>query len=633
MNAKRITALVLAGLMLVGTMGYIFSMIASAATVGGGIGRNITLTGYRVLGTSGTANVLKEIKKDTSFNLELTLKGSSTDGQKLLDDLVASSANSSKKAAEVSQTTYFQAENGSAAEMKVSTSSSDTYILTITQLKYHNDSGKTVELTLNTNPTVDFDFDISECTKDSSGGSSSSTPDDPDDPTPTPTPSGDLELTCFVERVTNSTGKSVYFDIEKGINKDSSIRTGYKATLRVRVKDPGGTVEDIKGAAAELDLSSFTNGTIAIDGIEAIKEGGVRYYINFTDVSYSGSGNTLSAVVKNDTTGYYAEIVSSVAECIPYKPKDDNDDDDDDDYSDLAVATPYVIINSYGYGGREITAGETFTLSLTLYNTSANVDVQNMMVTVSMPDDLMLTSSSNTFYIANLATEESVTKSIQVTAKPAAKAQSHNIGVSMKYQYIDHHTNARRDNTTEETIAIPVVQVDRFQVTGIDAQAEINVGEEGLITVNFVNKGRSDVYNISAEISGNIQNPGQQQNLGNLTSGTTGTVDFYPIPLESGPVNGQVTITYEDTNMVEKTVTIDYSCTAISYEDMMGGGGMFDPGMDVIDPGMMGEGEGDGTEKSPAPWVIGGVAVAAVAAFIIKKKIDKKRSEAADADL
>ena len=30
---------------------------------------------------------------------------------------------------------------------------------------------------------------------------------------------------------------------------------------------------------------------------------------------------------------------------------------------------------------------------------------------------------------------------------------------------------------------------------------------------------------------------------------------------------------------------------------------------------------------------IGGVAVAAVAAFIIKKKIDKKRSEAADADL
>ena len=609
MNTKRITALVLAGLMLMGTMGYIFSMIASAAT--SYPTPDVPNATYTI--DKNSSGDLKQVQRGNEIELTMTLKG---DDSFLNQDLTATVIKG-----------CFEQKNGDNYQPVYSKEDKE---IKFTGLIYVDDSKKELEfkLSVKDGKTVTIKQEISECTKDSSGGSSSSEPENPDEPTPTPTPSGDLELTCFVERVTNSTGKSVYFDIEEGINKDSSIRTGYKATLRVRVKDPGGTVEDIKDATAKLDLSSFTNGTVTIDGVEAIKEGGVRYYINFTDVSYSGSGNTLSAVVKNDATGYYAEIVSSVTECIPYKPKDDNDDDDDD-YSNLAVATPYVIINSYGYGGKEITAGETFILSLTLYNTSANVDVQNMMVTVSMPEDLMLTSSSNTFYIANLPTQESVTKSIQVTAKPAAAAQSHNIGVSMKYQYIDHHTNARRDNTTEETIAIPVVQVDRFQVTGIDTQAEMTVGEEGLITVNFVNKGRSEVYNISAEISGNIQNPGQQQNLGNLASGVTGTVDFYPIPTESGPVTGQVTITYEDTNMVEKTVTIDYSANATSYEDMMGGG-MMDPGIGVMNPEEMPQEE----SKSPAPWVIGGlVAAGLVVAIVVKKKIDKKRSESADADL
>ena len=608
--------------MLMGTMGYIFSMIASAATVNIDITHGIKIVEYRVLGTSGTDNVLQEIKEGDAFNLELTLEGTTEEGKGLLKAIGGSG-----DAAQLRQSTYFQADNGSKATMKAHASAADTYVLTITQLKYVNDAGKKIELTLKTTPPIDFSFEIAECTKDSSGGSSSSEPEDPDEPS---TPSGTLTARYEILKVKDGNGKTK-FDASNPDNRaDSSIRHGYTAVIRGKVIDPNGTAEQILAASAKPDISNFSGGSVKIitdDPNYPVKDigGGVQYYLEFSTGKYSGTGKTLAAVVEGEN--YYAEVTASVAECVEYR--DTNTDNDDDDYSNLAVATPYVIINSYGYGGKEITAGETFILSLTLYNTSANVDVQNMMVTVSMPEDLMLTSSSNTFYIANLPTQESVTKSIQVTAKPAAAAQSHNIGVSMKYQYIDHHTNARRDNTTEETIAIPVVQVDRFQVTGIDTQAEMTVGEEGLITVNFVNKGRSEVYNISAEISGNIQNPGQQQNLGNLASGVTGTVDFYPIPTESGPVTGQVTITYEDTNMVEKTVTIDYSANATSYEDMMGGG-MMDPGIGVMNPEEMPQEE----SKSPAPWVIGGlVAAGLVVAIVVKKKIDKKRSESADADL
>ena len=623
MNTKRITAFVLAGLMLMGTVGYIFSMIASAATVNIDITHGIKIAEYRVLGTSGTSNVLREIKKDDTFTLELTLEGTTAEGQGLLKAI-----GSSGDAAQLRQTTYFQAENGSKATMKAHASAENTYILTITQLKYIKDDGKKIELTLKTSPAIDFSFEISECTKDSSGGSSSDSgnTEEPDD---TPS-SGALTARYEVVKVKDTNGKTKFDATNPDNRADSSIRHGYTAVIRAKVIDPNGTAAQIAAATAKTDISNFSGGSVKIitdDPNYPVKDvgGGVQYYLEFSTGKYSGTGRTLAAVVEGEN--YYAEVTASIGECVEYR--DTTSSNDDNDYSDLAVATPYVIISNYSYGGKEVTAGETITLSLTLYNTSANVDVQNMMVTVSMPEDLMLTASSNTFYVANLATQESVTKSIQVTAKPAAAAQSHNIGVSMKYQYIDHHTNARRDNTTEETIAIPVVQVDRFQVTGIETQQEVSVGEEGLVTVNFVNKGRSEVYNISAEISGNIQNPGQQQNLGNLASGATGSVDFYPIPTEGGPVTGQVTITYEDTNMVEKTITIDYSANAISFDDMMGGG-MPDMGVDVMDPGMVPEEE----SKSPAPWVIGGIVVAgAVAAFVIKKKMDKKRSEAADADL
>ena len=201
----------------------------------------------------------------------------------------------------------------------------------------------------------------------------------------------------------------------------------------------------------------------------------------------------------------------------------------------------------------------------------------------------------------------------------------------MKYQYIDDHTVSRRDNSTQETISIPVVQVDRFEVTGVEISPEIYLGEESDVTVNYVNKGRSEVYNLSVAISGDIQNPGQQQNLGNLASGATGSADFYIMPNAEGICAGQITITYEDTNMVEKSVTMDWSANVVDpMAGMDPGMGMY-PGMGGMDdPSLMPEEE----EKPVWPFVAGGVAAAAaVIGLLVWRRIRKKRSELEDADL
>ena len=453
-------------------------------------------------------------------------------------------------------------------------------------------------------------------------------------------------MTYTIERIyRSSNGENVTYIPGDSSKNDPSIHRGYYVDAMVRFSIPGVTKADIIANSTPnvqilVDRGGFrfqsaTDSAIKIERVEETSSG-VICHVSLKALYYTGTGSTLAFTVQskdnNENAAYiYEQFTAEVSSCIPYTPRED-DGDDTPDYGSMQMATPYVIVSNYNYGGI-VTAGDTFTLSLTFYNTSRNIDVSNMMITVTMPEALMLTSSSNTFYVDQLDSEATVTETMQVTAKANAAPQSHNIDVSMKYQYVDDHLVSRRDNTTQETISIPIIQVDRFQVTGVEVSQEIYLNEESYLTVNFVNKGRSDVYNLSAEITGDIQNPGQQQNLGNLTSGSTGTADFYITPNAEGVCSGEVKITYEDTNMEEKTATILWSTTVTDPMAGMDMGMGIGPGMDV--PGMMDDPSlMDEEKKSPTPVIIGGVvAAAAVAGLLIRRRILKKRSEEADANL
>lgn len=449
-------------------------------------------------------------------------------------------------------------------------------------------------------------------------------------------------------------GSTVYFDRTDTAKSNSSINKGYSADLTIYVTDATASEDDIwkdngqggkeSQIQVNLDRGSFTfaatGSSSTIKSVTAMNGGGVKYTIKLTGLVYSGQGNTLGmTILSNESSGrsYLLKDDVTISQSVEYTPsvsiRDDKDDDDDDDV--IAVATPYVIVSSYSYGGGQIVAGDTFNLTLQLYNTSSRVDVENMLVTIGMPEEMMLTSSSNTFYVSSLDSEETISKTVKVTAKPTAAPESHNVTIDMQYQYIDYRTNVRNNVTTKETLAIPVIQVDRFEVTGTELDDEFAVGRESLVTVNYVNKGRSQVYNISAKILGNIQNDGETQNLGNLASGSTGSTDFYVNPLEGGSLNCEIVITYEDTNMTEKTITVPITAEVIDYSAIyedpnigMDPGGMGDYNIST-DPGMTTE---NNTVKMAV--IVGVVLVVVIAAaVVIRRRIKKKRSEALDADL
>ena len=388
--------------------------------------------------------------------------------------------------------------------------------------------------------------------------------------------------------------------------------TGYSKN-NFSVTTPGDS-SFLAGSGAGAEIEKWTVGSTD-KGME----------IQLTGVYYvGGSDNTLKLII---TQGNYNAIVTCKidnATIIPTKPDDEKPD------TETTAAQPYVIISSYSYGKGDLVAGETRNITMTFRNTSKTMAVENMMVTMTLPDAMMLTSSSNSFYIESLAAEGTITKTVNVTVKPTAAAQSHSMTVDFTYDYLDN--GVRRNAKTTETISMPVLQVDRFTVTGIDLPQQIFIGEENNLSVNFVNKSRTDIYNLSAKLNcEGLSNNGEEQYLGNLASGTTSSADFYITGNEKCELVGEVIITYEDTNMNQRTVSVPFTTQVTSYEDVWGPQGPVGP-QNPDDPGM------DPGMEQPAGfpwfWVIGGVVVVAAGVFVyLKLRKNKKESVEEDEDI
>lgn len=412
----------------------------------------------------------------------------------------------------------------------------------------------------------------------------------------------------------------------------TEIAKGYYVDLTLYVNDTD-YVTFINGDTAKNELfsvttpgdSSFLAGnTTPSANAEIAAWEGKGYTVKLTGVYYvGGNDNTLKLIV---TQGNYNAILSCKIDNATIVPEKENDKKPDEE---TTAAQPYVIISSYSYGKGDLVAGETRNITMTFRNTSKTMAVENMMVTMTLPDAMMLTSSSNSFYIESLAAEGTITKTVNVTVKPTAAAQSHSMAVDFTYDYLDN--GVRRNAKTTETISMPVLQVDRFTVTGIDLPQQIFIGEENNLSVNFVNKSRTDIYNLSAKLNcEGLSNNGEEQYLGNLASGTTSSADFYITGNEKCELVGEVIITYEDTNMNQRTVSVPFTTQVTSYEDVWGPSNpSVDPGMDPgTDPGM------EEPAGFPWFWVIGGVAVVAAGVFVyLKLRKNKKESVDEDEDI
>lgn len=324
-------------------------------------------------------------------------------------------------------------------------------------------------------------------------------------------------------------------------------------TLEVVYADMGlQTVDasDIKSADMQTYITNaggFLLGSSTKGRVVAVSTTGdyPRFRATFPNVTFSGSGNSIEFQV------YYIlddvdEAVSGSATATIYAARTDEDTSEEDK---IGMASPNIIISNYTYGQDTIEAGAEFNLDFSIKNTSQEIPLENIVITLIPSKDLAVASSSNTIYVADLDKGASQSFSVALRAKSNAEVGSHSVDIKFSYEYIDEVKKERKIVADKmESIAIPVSQIDRFSVDPITESPFGQVGQETYITVTFINKGKSTTYNISGTVKCDESITAPSQHFGNLEAGKSDSMDFYFTGSQPGQFNGEIIISYEDEN-------------------------------------------------------------------------------------
>ena len=468
------------------------------------------------------------------------------------------------------------------------------YTVTFTGLTYTGDSGKQLAFTIyyegngggyqdgNTVP-------VRECV-----------PYTEPKPEPEPTP----ETIPEPRAVFNSDGTS------------TSIAAGETKTITVYIQNAGTTamrdpILTLKSSGSLLIMGSQD---YMLDDIRAGRDTAVTVTVKAPDKIESQMQTidaTLSFYYDNGTqlTGGSASGSVNVLSTVTKDTKDEET---------IASPTPIVILSKYNYGGSSVAAGSSTNLSFSFTNTSKTIKIENVMVTVTGGQDLMLNGSTNTFYFESVAASGSKTVTVPMKAAQLISASAQDVKIDVTYEYVDQ--NARKSGNATLSLSVPLYQPDRFELSEPKTSYTGYVGEETSLTIDYVNKGKSAINNVEATISGDIDSPTPYQRVGTIDGGKNGTIAFAVTPQLEGENQVKIVITYEDSNGNTKERVFEATVEAMAYEPT-------DPGMD--DPGMI-----DPEPASTFPWKY--VIIAVVAALIvllivlrIRKKKAKQKAEQA----
>ena len=419
---------------------------------------------------------------------------------------------------------------------------------------------------------------------------------------PTPAPEPTPETIPEPRAVFNSDGTS------------TSIAAGETKTITVYIQNAGTTamrdpILTLKSSGSLLIMGSQD---YMLDDIRAGRDTAVTVTVKAPDKIESQMQTidaSLSFYYDNGTqlTGGSASGSVNVLSTVTKDTKDEET---------IASPTPIVILSKYNYGGSSVAAGSSTNLSFSFTNTSKTIKIENVMVTVTGGQDLMLNGSTNTFYFESVAASGSKTVTVPMKAAQLISASAQDVKIDVTYEYVDQ--NARKSGNATLSLSVPLYQPDRFEMSEPTSSYTGYVGEETSLTIDYVNKGKSAINNVEATISGDIDTPTAYQRVGTIDGGKNGTIAFAVTPQLEGENQVKIVITYEDSNGNTKERVFEATVEAMAYEPA-------DPGMD--DPGMI---DPEPTSTFPWKYVIIALVVIAIIALIVLRARKKKAKQKAE---
>lgn len=443
--------------------------------------------------------------------------------------------------------------------------------------------------------------------------------DDQDNSTPTPASSEDAYVSAYT--VTDAAGGEIN-KVEVGDRINIVLKVVDHASARYNVK-----AEEI---SARINSSAFTFTGIGEVGqlfasnddpdqqrLQRVRSGNptgtdaadnaqynyYSYVLLFRDVIYNGGGNTLPINLSYmDTSKPLQQFSVTIGQCV------DKDQ----------TTSPNLLVRSSSYGD-SVTAGTAFTLSLGVYATDGSEALNDVIIALTLPENISLKSGSLSSYVGSISPKQ--TREVSFDIMPSAGFAGTVADITVNMSGTGAVTGKAVTATT--TISVPVSQPNRFEVGQLELSSDtIYVGDTGSVTLTYVNKGKNAISNLEARLTGSNLGAGGYQYLGNLNAGTEGSVDFDIVPDAAGTVSGVITLSYEDASGNPQTISKDFS---VSAEEMNMDDSYYDPSMDDVQP-----------EQTGMPvwaWVLIGVCGAVVIIVIVVVVVRKRKKAKALAAL
>ncbi len=300
--------------------------------------------------------------------------------------------------------------------------------------------------------------------------------------------------------------------------------------------------------------------------------------------------------------------------------------------SDGTASTPRVIVTGFSTSPEVVHAGETFTLTLHMQNTSKATAVQNMLFDIQAASEstdttyvaaaFLPTAGSSTIFVDRIGAGATKDISMEMEARSDLSQKPYVVNVKMNYE--DENVNAY-ENTA--SVSIPVRQEARVDISSIDVMPDsIEVGSEVNVMFSIYNIGKTKLYNTSVKFVADSVTGGDTY-LGNIDPGATANLDAYltgaAATMDDGIV--KIQITYEDeageAATIEKEMTLFVN--EMYFPEDMGMEG------DMFGDDMMNEKGGFKLWYVLVPLVL--IAAGAAIFLVIRHKKKKKAAELLEA--
>jgi len=195
---------------------------------------------------------------------------------------------------------------------------------------------------------------------------------------------------------------------------------------------------------------------------------------------------------------------------------------------------PKVFISNYTVSPEEVYAGELFTVTVTVRNSSKTSAVKNMTVTYkSETADMLPGNGTNTAYIEKIAKDSTADFSFTMEARADAKPGPQKVLMNISYE-----DGSSTPLTAEDEVTVQVRQRIRLEYDQPSISPQFYMGDTFSVSLNLYNKGKNVLYNVTVAFDAPGMVPDSSAFLGNMESGTAKTADIYGTVASGMPAVG-----------------------------------------------------------------------------------------------